>query len=310
MEEPLTTLNLIDKISGECCPSYASGSSNMDPLEHRRLLCLAASTFTLDQSWWKPLASTTKKRKGKELVPAEEESAAPNKHPKRRKLAVRDHQNHREQKKRKCLVIKDNDNESCLGLTLGVSAASTTRPAHDDQLKELRENRVAEHADDDKSLLRLTVETSDAQHCHDQRPVVRRSDPVMFNIKKKLTMSDIGNLCRLLVPKEMVQSHILPYLDEDMVHRTTTEAGLEVTVFDEDRQREYELTLKYMNSMRSYVLNKNWAHDFVKLLKLHKDDEVGLYLDGTTPSPKPKFHFSVLLKTPSADDKAPALQQE
>ncbi|XP_062018348.1 B3 domain-containing transcription factor ABI3-like [Rosa rugosa] len=310
MEEPLKTLNLIDKLTGGefRCPSIASCSSNSstDPLEHHQLLCLAASSFTLDLSWWQPLPSTTKKRKGKELVPVEEESAAPMNHPKRRKLVLNDHQNNRELNKRSALANKDNDNESCLGLTLGVSPVSTTLPVHDNQLKEIRENRVAER-DDDESILRLTVGPSD--HHHHQRPVVHRSDPAMFNIKKKLTPSDLGHLSRLLLPKDMVKSHILPNFDEDLVGRMESEVGLEVTVFDEDRQKEYELIFKYLKSSRSYVFNGKWTHDFVKLLNLNKDDEIGLYLD-TTPSPKPKFHFSLLKLAGQADEGAPALQQE
>ncbi|KAM5582307.1 B3 domain-containing transcription factor ABI3-like [Rosa sericea] len=311
MEEPLKTLNLIDKLTGgeSRCPSIAACSSNTstNPFEHHRLLCLAASSFTLDQSWWQPPPSTMKKRKGKELVLVEEESATSINHPKRRKLVPTDHQNDRELKKRSALENKDNDNESCLGLTLGVSPVLTTRLAHDDQLKEIRENRVAER-DDDESILRLTVGPSDDDD-HHQRPVVRRSDPAMFNIKKKLTPSDLGHLSRLLLPKDMVKSHILPNFDEDLVGRMESEVGLEVTVFDEDRQKEYELIFKYLKSSRSYVFNGKWTHDFVKSLNLNKDDEIGLYLD-TTPSPKPKFHFSLLKLAGQADEGAPALQQE
>ncbi|KAL6203934.1 hypothetical protein ACLB2K_021204 [Fragaria x ananassa] len=305
MEAPLKTLNLIDKLTGESWSSIASFSSSMDPLEHHRLLCIAASTFTLHQSWWQPPPSTTKKRKGKEL--AEEESAAPNNHPKRRKIVLTDHQqNIIELKKRSDLVTKNNDNESFLGLTLGVSPVRpTTLPAHDEQLKEIRDNRVAKH--DNDSLLKLNVGTNEVHHYH-QRPVVRRSDPAKFNIKKKLTPSDLGHLSRLLLPKDMVTNYILPKFDEDLKARMRSEVGLEVTVFDEVRQKEYELIFKYLKSSGSYVFNGKWTHDFVKVLDLNKDDEIGLYLhSSTTPSPKPKFHFSLLKLAGQADEGSPAI---
>ncbi|KAL6203819.1 hypothetical protein ACLB2K_027518 [Fragaria x ananassa] len=303
MEAPLKTLNLIDKLTGESWSSIASSSSSIDPLEHHRLLCIAASTFTLHQSWWQPPPSTTKKRKGKEL--AEEESAAPNNHPKRRKIVLTDHQqNIRELKKRSDLVTKNNDNESFLGLILGAPVRPTTLPAHDEQLKEIRDNRVAKH--DDDSLLKLSVGTNEVHHYH-QRPVVRRSDPAKFKIKKKLTPSDLGHLSRLLLPKDMVTNYILPKFDEDLKARMRSEVGLEVTVFDEVRQKEYELIFKYLKSSGSYVFNGKWTQDFVKVLDLNKDDEIGLYLDSsTTPSAKPKFHFSLLKLAGQADEGSPA----
>ncbi|CAK7352770.1 unnamed protein product [Dovyalis caffra] len=57
-----------------------------------------------------------------------------------------------------------------------------------------------------------------------------------FKIKKKMKPSDLGNLCKLLASADLVEKHILPFLNEDQI-RQVEEAnqeinGLKVWIWD------------------------------------------------------------------------------
>ncbi|KAJ6364861.1 hypothetical protein OIU76_029770 [Salix suchowensis] len=85
-----------------------------------------------------------------------------------------------------------------------------------------------------------------------------------FTIKKKMKPSDLGNLCRLLVPSDLVEKHILPFLN-------TAQANQVAGVVS---RQETNRGLK----------------DFVKRRNLAEGDEIGIYWD----KDQCRFTFSVL----------------
>ncbi|PRQ57771.1 putative transcription factor B3-Domain family [Rosa chinensis] len=151
--------------------------------------------------------------------------------------------------------------------------------------------------DDAQNLHTLTEGSArPSAHNHIDEQVAR--DPALYKIKKKLTLSDLGNLSRLLVPKEMVKNHVLPHVNGDFVQRLESKAGKQVTVKDSDKETEHQLTFRYLRSSKSYVFNGNWM-EIVKGRDLKKDDEIGLYWDTLNSN----FHFS-LLKLASQESQA------
>jgi hypothetical protein len=109
-------------------------------------------------------------------------------------------------------------------------------------------------------------------------------------MKKRIETSDIGDSCRLLLPKKWVQEHILGLWDARRIA-----SGIPVAVWDFDTKSEHELIFKYWPSgSGSYVLNRNWTEEFVKRRSLKKGDEIGLYWDPANS----RFIFSLLNPTP------------
>ncbi|KAL6130830.1 hypothetical protein ACLB2K_069208 [Fragaria x ananassa] len=154
-------------------------------------------------------------------------------------------------------------------------SAAPTNPEHQKLVVSVQEN------------IESNSKSDDGENLHDPEQVAR--DLTLYKIKKKLTMSDLGNLSRLLVLGYMVKNFVLPLVDADFKQRVESKAGKQVTVKDSDKETEHQLTFRYLKSSKSYVFNGKWK-EFVKRRDLKKDDEIGLYWD-THDS---KFHFSVL----------------
>ncbi|CAK7336445.1 unnamed protein product [Dovyalis caffra] len=115
-----------------------------------------------------------------------------------------------------------------------------------------------------------------------------------FKIKKKMKPSDLGNLCRLLVSAELVEKHILPFMNEDQI-RLVEEAnqennGLKVWIWDMNTESMHQLVFKRWSTSKSYIFNYGWTKQFVKRRNLVEGDEIGLYWDNDHS----RFHFSVL----------------
>ncbi|XWS29141.1 hypothetical protein CRYUN_Cryun24cG0002800 [Craigia yunnanensis] len=106
-------------------------------------------------------------------------------------------------------------------------------------------------------------------------------------IKKQLFGSDLGNMSRLLLASELVESHIFPFWNADQL--TKIKEGLPVSVWDCDTKTEHELVFKQWNKGAN-VLIKNWVKDFVKRRELKFGDEIGLFWDIYSS----RFKFSVL----------------
>ncbi|KAJ6416034.1 hypothetical protein OIU84_004765 [Salix udensis] len=87
-----------------------------------------------------------------------------------------------------------------------------------------------------------------------------------FKIKKKMKPSDLGNLCRLLVSADLVEKHILPFLNEDQT-------------------KQVEIPNQERNGLK-----------FVRRRSLVEGDEIGLYWDSDLST----LHFSVLCRAPAA----------
>ncbi|OMP02745.1 hypothetical protein COLO4_10852 [Corchorus olitorius] len=107
-------------------------------------------------------------------------------------------------------------------------------------------------------------------------------------IKKKLCQSDIsGGLSRLLLGSDCVESHILPFWNDDQIAKI--KEGLPVTVLDCNTMTEHEMVFKKWNNGAN-VLMKNWVNDFVKRRELKLGDEIGLFWDNHCSI----FKFAVL----------------
>ncbi|KAI6706204.1 hypothetical protein NL676_009166 [Syzygium grande] len=115
-----------------------------------------------------------------------------------------------------------------------------------------------------------------------------------WEVKKKLTASDVGHLSRLLLPKARLENHVLKPMGEEMVRRVKSRDGMEVAVRDADTGTEHRLVFRYWASSRSYVLNGDWNRLFVRGRGLQVGDEIGIvWIPSLT---NPKFIFKLLQK--------------
>ncbi|KAF2322392.1 hypothetical protein GH714_013284 [Hevea brasiliensis] len=110
-----------------------------------------------------------------------------------------------------------------------------------------------------------------------------------LKIKKKLTGSDLGNLCRLLVASLLVRNHILPLLSRETIEQIEKD-GATVPVWDCDTNIEQHMALKHWHSSKSYVFIKGWMIQFVKRRNLVEGDLIGIYWDPSNS----RFSFSLL----------------
>ncbi|MBA0830602.1 hypothetical protein Goarm_015124 [Gossypium armourianum] len=111
-------------------------------------------------------------------------------------------------------------------------------------------------------------------------------------IKKQLYNSDLGNLSRLILPSELVESHVLPHWNADQLAQI--QQGLPVFVWDCDTNTQHYMKFKRWGKGAN-VLIKNWTTDFVKRRNLKLGDEIGLYWDIHNS----RFNFSVLNRASS-----------
>ncbi|KAL6204734.1 hypothetical protein ACLB2K_022001 [Fragaria x ananassa] len=118
-----------------------------------------------------------------------------------------------------------------------------------------------------------------------------------WTIKKKLTVSDLGDLSRLLVPKTLTQKKVLPLMNKSLDERVHSSDGGTVTVYDSDMKTKHELVFKYWPSCKSYVLQANWKKEFVNVRKLKEGDLIGLYWDARSSA----FVFSLLQRALKID---------
>nr|POF14655.1 b3 domain-containing protein [Quercus suber] len=112
-------------------------------------------------------------------------------------------------------------------------------------------------------------------------------------IKKRIQLSDIGHLARLLLAADLVKGHILPQWDARRIEGIKN--GVRVAVWDCDTKSEHQLIFKQWPSNGCYVLNEKWTTDFVWRRGLKKGDEIGLYWDQSNS----RFNFSILKQTSS-----------
>ncbi|KAL3739283.1 hypothetical protein ACJRO7_020655 [Eucalyptus globulus] len=107
-----------------------------------------------------------------------------------------------------------------------------------------------------------------------------------YQIKKKLTKSDLGHQSRLLILRACMTTHVLPGMSEEMETQVMSGEGADVVVW------EHRLVFSFWASSGAYVLKRCWIKEFVQRRGLAARDEIGIYWDPTTN----RFHFSLLRK--------------
>ncbi|CAL8157254.1 unnamed protein product [Prunus armeniaca] len=105
--------------------------------------------------------------------------------------------------------------------------------------------------------LGLPSSTSEKREAVDQNPAPSmKKGP--WEIKKRLTTSDLGNRCKLL-GRSLVEKHVMPCLDEEFGQRVSSREGARVIVHDCDTNSNHQLILKYYKSSDSYVFGRKWG---------------------------------------------------
>ncbi|KAJ1432381.1 DNA-binding barrel domain superfamily [Sesbania bispinosa] len=107
-----------------------------------------------------------------------------------------------------------------------------------------------------------------------------------WKIKKVLKESDLGNMSRLLLGRDLAQELVLSVLGAD----ADLDNGTQVMIKDVDTNSMHSLLFKKWVSSRSYVFIGSWVQDFVIRRALKKGDEIGLHWDPYNNL----FNFSVL----------------
>lgn len=105
-----------------------------------------------------------------------------------------------------------------------------------------------------------------------------------WKINKVLKESDLGNMSRLLLGKELTEDLVLPVVGD-----AANERGIQVRVFDVDTNSMHSLIFKIWVSSKSYVFMEKWVKDFVARRDLKKGDVIGLHWDSYNN------HFFVVL---------------
>ncbi|MBA0580968.1 hypothetical protein Gorai_023165 [Gossypium raimondii] len=93
----------------------------------------------------------------------------------------------------------------------------------------------SEFSTDRNKRNRVNIETELRHHAHD--------DP--WCIKKQLYKSDLRNLSRLLLPSELVESHVLLHSNADQLAQI--QQGLPVLVWDWDTNTQHYMKFKQWN---------------------------------------------------------------
>ncbi|KAF8037898.1 hypothetical protein BT93_B0669 [Corymbia citriodora subsp. variegata] len=112
----------------------------------------------------------------------------------------------------------------------------------------------------------------------------------LWKIEKQLTESDIGHLSRLMLPLDLLEAYVFPFMSKEMVTQVQSKEGMNVVVEDEDTREEHQLVFRRWKSSPSYVLNNGWAKQFVKRRGLKVRDKIGMFWNKVNH----KFHFKVL----------------
>ncbi|KAE9584873.1 putative transcription factor B3-Domain family [Lupinus albus] len=100
-----------------------------------------------------------------------------------------------------------------------------------------------------------------------------------WKIKKVLQKSDLGNMSRLLLSKDLAENLVLPILNADERRDAETDRGVRVSIRDVDTNSMHSLLFKRWGSSKSYVFIDKWVQDFVKRRHLKVGDEIGFHWD-------------------------------
>ncbi|XP_027336989.1 putative B3 domain-containing protein At1g78640 [Abrus precatorius] len=169
-----------------------------------------------------------------------------------------------------------NSNEVCTHLTLSVCQC-TRAEIHVSSTKKRKLCHKGPFVARKKACKDLVVQ-EDALVVHDD------DDP--WKIKKVLKESDLGNMSRLMLGKDLAEKFVLPVLGD----AAEIEKGVSVKIWDVDTYTMHSLVFKKWVSSRCYIFMGKWVQDFVKRRGLKKGDELGFYWDPYNSH----FNFSVL----------------
>ncbi|OIV94149.1 hypothetical protein TanjilG_31574 [Lupinus angustifolius] len=100
-----------------------------------------------------------------------------------------------------------------------------------------------------------------------------------WKIKKVLQKSDLGNMSRLLLSKDLAENLVLHVLNADERRDAETGIGTEISIWDLDTNSMHSLLFKRWGSSKSYVFIDKWVQDFVKRRHLKEGDEVAFHWD-------------------------------
>ncbi|KAK7286902.1 hypothetical protein RJT34_22247 [Clitoria ternatea] len=114
------------------------------------------------------------------------------------------------------------------------------------------------------------------------------SDDV-WKIKKVLEKSDVRNMSRLMLARDLAEKYVLPVLGANYADNIK-DKGVTVKIWDVDTNTMHSLLFKLWGSSNCYVFIGKWIQDFVKRRNLKNGDEIGLYWDANNSH----FNFSVL----------------
>ncbi|TKY47010.1 B3 domain-containing protein [Spatholobus suberectus] len=148
-----------------------------------------------------------------------------------------------------------------------------------------------EAPDDERKRARIMKKKKQEERCWGySTDLMLYDDP--WKIKKELTKSDLGNLSRLLLPKELIEDLVLPVLSLESQREAKNEKGTKIMIWDVDTQSMHHLVFKFWASSKSYVFIDNWTKDFVNRRSLKIGDEIGFHWDAYNN----RFDFSVLVR--------------
>nr|KYP63275.1 B3 domain-containing protein At2g33720 family [Cajanus cajan] len=160
----------------------------------------------------------------------------------------------------------------CTHLTLGMCPCSATTTHVFGSSSSTKKRKLCKRAHVSKRKKTTT--------CNDD-------DDEIWKIKKVLKESDVGNMSRLMMGRDMAEDFVLPMLDVDAEE---INKGIAVSIWDVDTRSMHSLVFKRWVSSRSYVFIGNWGKDFVARRGLKKGDEIGLRWNPFINA----FNFSVL----------------
>ncbi|XP_031281109.1 B3 domain-containing protein At2g33720-like [Pistacia vera] len=124
-----------------------------------------------------------------------------------------------------------------------------------------------------------------------------------WNMKKKLTKSDLGHQSRLLLSKDLIDEYVKPVMSVDSFDKIQSMEGLKVSVWDYDTDSvQNEMVFKkWPSSNSSYVFIQSWRNDFVKRRNLQAGDEIAMFWNASYS----RFNFRVLNKNSAIPPAAP-----
>ncbi|KAF2322380.1 hypothetical protein GH714_013104 [Hevea brasiliensis] len=144
-----------------------------------------------------------------------------------------------------------------------------------------------------KSLVQNIAETTSSPEderkespMHDVPTILMLSDP--WKIKKKLTGSDLGNLCRLLVASLSVRNHILPLLSGETVEQIEKD-GAPVPIWDCDTNTEQH-GFEALAFIEELCFHQRLDDSICEEKEFSEGDLIGIYWDPSNS----RFNFSVL----------------